>query len=370
MTIDFLDLHKQYLSIKDEVDVAMTKVIASSAFIKSSPVTTFENEFAAYLKAEHVVSCGNGTDALEICLTAFGIGEGDEVLVPAMSWISTSEVVATRKATPVFVDIDAETYCIDVSKIEDKITEKTKAIIPVHLYGHPADMMGIIELAKKYNLKVIEDCAQAHGTEINGKKVGTFGDAATYSFFPTKNLGAFGDAGAIVVKDTNLKLKILAIANHGQEERHKHITHGRNSRMDGIQAAVLSVKLKYLEKWINLRRKIANQYKEELTGMENIKLPVEASAAKHAYHLYVIRAENRDGLKKNLQEKGIATMIHYPKALPFQLCYQDYDFEEVHFPVASKVQNEILSLPFYPEFSTEALKYVAMNIKDFYFEKA
>jgi dTDP-4-amino-4,6-dideoxygalactose transaminase len=367
MNVDFLDLKQQYLSIKDEIDAAMSEVIASSAFIKSKPVADFEKEFADYLGAEDVISCANGTDALEICLRGFNIGAGDEVLVPAMSWISTSEVVATAGATPVFVDIDAETFCIDISKIEEKISNKTKAIIPVHLYGHPADMQTILEIAQKHKLKVIEDCAQAHGAEIDGKKVGTFGDAATFSFFPTKNLGAFGDAGAIVVKNIDLKNKISAIANHGQEERHEHILHGRNSRMDGIQAAILSVKLKHLDKWGKMREQVARHYCKELGQLKNISLPKEQPLTKHAYHLFVIKTEKRDELKEFLEARQITTLIHYPKALPFQLCYKEYGFRETDFPIASKIQKQILSLPFYPEISEEAIHHVSQNIKDFPF---
>ncbi len=365
MKVNFLDLKPQYISLKQEIDDAIANVINETAFIKSKPVSDFEVNFGKYLGAEHVVSCGNGTDALEISLAAFEIGKGDEVLVPAMSWISTSEVVATAGATPVFVDIDPRTYCIDISEIEKKITKRTKAIIPVHLYGHPADMLKIMQMAKKHDLKVIEDCAQAHGAEINGKKVGTFGDVATFSFFPTKNLGAFGDAGAIVAKDKLLRDKISAIANHGQEERHKHILHGRNSRMDGIQAAILNVKLKYLDNWLLERHSMAKQYTGLLQDVPEIDLPFTESSMTHGWHLFVIKLKSRDQLKTFLEGKSVQTMIHYPKALPFQPCYSSMNNQVKDFPIARRIQDRILSLPFYPGMPMNEIEYVCNCIKKF-----
>ncbi|MGB5944425.1 MAG: DegT/DnrJ/EryC1/StrS family aminotransferase [Leeuwenhoekiella sp.] len=366
MKVDFLDLSKQHQPIAEKLNAAIADVIHRSAFIKSEEVALFEERFAAYLGADHVVACANGTDAIEIALRAFNIGPGDEVLVPAVSWISTSEVVATAGAKPIFVDIESTTFCIDASKIEEKITARTKAIIPVHLYGHPADMQAILKIAGKNKLKVIEDCAQAHGAEINGKKVGTFGDAATFSFFPTKNLGAFGDAGAMVFHYLKMKIKASAIANHGQTERHNHTLHGRNSRMDGLQAAVLLVKLKYLDKWIQERRIIANWYYEELNPVKDIVLPSEKEWAAHAYHLYVIRSPKRDDLMNHLKENGISTLIHYPKALPFQPCYATENYQTDDFPVAAKVQEQILSLPFFPGLSRKEVQYVCDQIKNFH----
>jgi len=365
MKIDFLDLSTQHDPIRDELNNAINAVIDKSHFIKSPPVERFEKEFLKYIGGNYIVSCGNGTDALEITLRSFEIGFGDEVIVPAMSWISTSEVVATAGAKPVFVDIEKDSYCIDVSKIEEKITSKTKAIIPVHLYGHPANMPEINRIAKKHALVVIEDCAQAHGAEINGEKAGTFGDAATFSFFPTKNLGAFGDAGAIIFKNKKIKDLAATISNHGQKERHHHILNGRNSRMDGMQAAILTVKLNYLEKWNRERKDLASIYLQELKTLTKIKLPNSHYNMEHVYHLFVIAVKKRNELHNYLKDKGISTMIHYPKALPFQACYTEYNYSSEIFPVAFAAQESILSLPFYPGMTKTQVFYVCNQIKEF-----
>ena len=365
MNVAFLDLHAQYLSIKKDLDLAIAETIKHSAYIKSPAVSTFEEEFGAYIGIDHVVACGNGTDAIEILLSAMQIGQGDEVLVPAMSWISTSETVATAGATPIFVDIHADTCLIDETKIEHNITKRTKAIIPVHLYGRPANMPAIIQLAKKYNLKVIEDCAQAHGAKINDKTVGTFGDAATFSFFPTKNLGAYGDAGALVTSNADLAEIARIIANHGQKERHTHSTHGRNSRMDGMQAAILSVKLKHLASWTETRIQKAALYTSLLRDINGIELPSYPKSMRHVFHLYVIRTKQREALREYLTEHGIDSLVHYPKALPFQPCYKDQHMLQADYPVVHQVQDEILSLPLYPELDDAAIRYVAQTIANF-----
>ena len=365
MNVPFIDLNAQYIAIKSEIDAAIATTIENSAFIKSSAVTTFEEEFGRFLGADYVIACGNGTDAIEILLKAMGIGKGDEVLVPAVSWISTSEAVATNGAKPVFVDIDANTYTLNPKLIEEKITGATKAVIPVHLYGHPADMTEIMRLAKKHNLKVIEDCAQAHGAEINGQKIGTIGDAATFSFFPTKNLGAFGDAGAMVTNDGSLAETARAIANHGQISRHHHTIDGRNSRMDGLQAAILSVKLKHLDSWTQARIEKAGSYRHLLRKLNEIKLPTVRDNYKHVYHLYVVQSENRDELRYHLSEHGIDSMVHYPKALPFQACYDDQQNSFKDFPVAKFCQDHLVSIPLYPELSDRAIAYVADCISAF-----
>ncbi|MGB7395046.1 MAG: DegT/DnrJ/EryC1/StrS family aminotransferase [Pricia sp.] len=365
MNVPFIDLNAQYRSIAAEIDAAIASTIADSAFIKSPSVTQFEEEFGAFLGAEHVIACGNGTDAIEIMLNAMGIGEGDEVLVPAVTWIATSEAAATNGAKPVFVDVDSETYTIDPKLIEEKITKATKAIIPVHLYGHPADMAEIMRIAKKHDLKVIEDCAQAHGAKIEGQTIGTIGDAATFSFFPTKNLGAYGDAGAMVTNDEKLAETAQAIANHGQTQRHHHTMDGRNSRMDGLQASILSVKLKYLEKWTDSRRRIAENYRENLAGLNGITLPSEPKNGRHVYHLFVIRTENRNELMDYLSEHGISSMVHYPKALPFQACYEYQNNSFSDYPVAKICQDNLLSIPLYPEISDEQVAYVVECISKF-----
>lgn len=365
MNVPFIDLYAQYRTIAPEIDAAMAATIEDSAFIKSPSVTVFEEEFGSYLGAEHVIACGNGTDAIEILLNAMGVGEGDEVLVPAVSWISTSEAVATNGAKPVFVDIDADSYTMDATLIEEKITDATKAIIPVHLYGHPADMPEIMRLAKKHGLKVIEDCAQAHGAEIDGQKIGTWGDAATFSFFPTKNLGAFGDAGAMITHDKDLAETARAIANHGQTERHHHTIDGRNSRMDGLQAAILSVKLKHLNVWTEARIEKAEQYQSLLSDLTEIKLPKVQEGHKHVYHLYVVQCQKRDALRHHLSEHGIASMVHYPTALPFQACYENQRHSFADFPVAKFCQDHLVSIPIYPELEDEAIAYIADTLKKF-----
>lgn len=366
MAIKFIDLFPQYLAHKQEIDDAMQEVIDDTAFVRSSPVKAFEDNFSKFLGGGEVVSCGNGTDALEIILDAYGIGEGDEVIVPAVSWISTSEVVHTRGATPVFVDISLETYGLDTSAVEDAITDMTKAIIVVHLYGYPLDIERLVPLSRKRNIHLIEDCAQAHGATLRGKKVGTLGDAASFSFFPTKNLGAMGDAGCMVFQDSGIAIKARAIANHGQITRHNHEFSGRNSRMDGLQAAVLNVKLKYLDQHIKLRREKASLYKKLLAELDEIDLPSTPDRGKHAYHLFVIRSKRRQKLKDFLKEEGIPSQTHYPTALPFQPVYGQRGFTKEDFPNAHLQQETALSLPFYPEIPEEDIHFVSEKIKDFF----
>ena len=366
MEIALVDLGIQYQNIKSEIDQAIADTLAQTAFIGGSRVSQFEQEFAQYLGDNHVISCGNGTDSLEILLEVFGVGEGDEVLVPALSWISTSEVVATRGATPVFVDVDPATYVIDPAQMEAKITSRTRAIIPVHLYGHPADMPKIMEIAQKHDLKVIEDCAQAHGAKINDKLIGTWGHAASFSFFPSKNLGCFGDGGAMVVPDEHLADQARMIARHGQKTRHDHRVHGRNSRLDALQAAILSVKLPHLENWTELRIQHAQRYRELLSEVEEVHTPTTHSDCRHVFHVYVIRASKRDALKDYLAEHGVQSVVHYPVALPFQPCYDDLNIREEDFPIARQYQDEVLSLPMYPELTEEAIRKVTDTVKQFY----
>lgn len=362
MKIPFVDLKAQYQSIKPEIDEAISKVISETAFIGGKYVKEFEQLFSKYLNINHVIACANGTDSLEILLKAYGVAINDEVIVPAVSWISTSEAVSSTGAKPVFVDIDPISYTIDVKLIESKITPQTKAIIPVHLYGNPADMKEIMLIAKKYNLIVIEDCAQSHGAEIDGKMVGTFGDAASFSFYPGKNLGAYGDAGAMATNNTTIAEKIRMIANHGQLEKHKHLIEGRNSRMDGIQAAVLSAKIKYLHEWTAKRIEIADYYSLLLKTL-NIKTPFVKNYYKHVFHLYVIVTEKRDELKEQLETHGIETAIHYPTALPFLDAYKSRGYSHTDFPIAHDFTSKILSLPIYPELTKEMVMYVVENIK-------
>ncbi len=368
MKVPFLDLQAQHQSLEPELSETIQQVIRESAFIKGKYVREFETAFAEYLGVKNVVGCGNGTDALEIILDALEIGHGDEVIVPALSWISTSEIVATRGAKPVFVDIDSETYCIDAKKVEEKITAKTKAVITVHLYGHPAEMDTLSEISKKHGLFLIEDSAQAHGAEYQGRKIGTIGDAATFSFFPSKNLGCMGDGGAIATDNQELAEKCRAIANHGQKERHHHILHGRNSRLDGLQAAVLSQKLPHLDEWIKGRNDIANFYIQNLEKIEEIQLPKIPKNSKHGFHLFVIQTAQRNELKRHLEHEGVQCLVHYPNSLPVQEVYNIEKAEE-KYPIASSITNRIASLPLYPEIPANHLKRVAESIQKFYAEK-
>jgi dTDP-4-amino-4,6-dideoxygalactose transaminase len=359
--IPFVDLKAQYLSIQSEIDEAIQSVINQTAFIGGSYAAKFEKEFADFHGVKHCIACANGTDSLEILLQAMGVGSGDEVLVPALSWISTSEAVSTVGATPVFVDIDPDLYTIDLDLIEAKITKKTKAIIPVHIYGQPVDMIRLMEIAKKHDLKVLEDCAQAHSATINGQKIGTFGDCASFSFYPGKNLGAYGDSGGMITNDSEIERVARMIANHGQEGKHNHLMEGRNSRMDGIQAAVLSVKLKYLNQWTDARIANAKIYDELLKGKEVLTPKVEENG-KHVFHLYVIRSKNRDALMAKLKAEGIGVAIHYPTALPFLACYKEMGHQPSDFPVAYEMTQEILSLPMFAELSETMIQDVCKLI--------
>lgn len=363
-TIPFVDLKAQYNSIRTEIDASMQAVIEKTAFIggNNSIVQQFEQAFAGYLGVQHVMSCANGTDSLEILLKAYGIGAGDEVIVPAMSWISTSEVVSAAGATPVFVDIDPVYYTIDPEKIEAAITANTKAIIPVHLYGQPADMDPILQLASLHQLIVIEDCAQAHGALYKGKMVGTMGHASSFSFYPGKNLGAYGDAGCMATNDEQIAATGRMIANHGQQGKHNHIIEGRNSRLDGLQAAVLLTKLPYLASWTTKRIENAKKY-DALLQHQAIGIPVVRPDAQHVFHLYVLQVPDRTALAQQLKAQGIETAVHYPTALPFLPCYSKYQYTETDFPVAAAFQHRILSIPMFAELSEDDLAYVAEQVQ-------
>lgn len=350
--IPFVDLNAQYLSIKEEVDAAIGECINKGTFINGAVVTEFEQKFASYIGAKYCVGCGNGTDALEIILSSLGIGPGDEVIVPALSWIATAECVNSVGAQPIFVDINPVDYTIDYTKIEEKITSNTRAIIPVHLYGAPCEMTEIMRIAEKHSLFVVEDCAQAHGAEYHGKKTGSFGKAAAFSFFPSKNLGAFGDAGAILTNDLNLAEKARMISNHGQlKEKHSHFIVGRNSRLDTLQASVLEVKLRHLDEWNKNRRVAASYYRSKLIDCKGIVLPADNTHSKHVYHLFVIQCNKRKELIENFKKNNISFGIHYPKAIPFLEAYSYKNLTDNDFPVVSGLTDKILSLPIYPEIS-------------------
>ena len=360
--IPFVDLTAQYQSIKKELDAAMQSVIDNTAFIGGAYAAKFEEEFATYLGVNHCIACANGTDSLEILLRVLGVGPGDEVIVPAISWISTSEAVSSLGGTPIFVDIDPTYYTLDIDQLEAAITTKTKVIIPVHLYGQPVDMPRLMKIANKHDIKVLEDCAQAHGATIDGQKIGTFGHCASFSFYPGKNLGAYGDAGGMVTNDAEIAKIARRISNHGQEGKHNHLMEGRNSRMDGLQAAVLSVKLPYLEQWTEAR--IANaQHYNQLLADSGLELPKVLENGRHVFHLYVIRSQERDALMERLKAQKIGTAIHYPTALPFLACYADRGYVAKDFPVAHQVTQEILSLPMFAELTKEQQAEVAACLR-------
>jgi dTDP-4-amino-4,6-dideoxygalactose transaminase len=363
MNVPFVDLKAQYLSVRDEMDAAIKRVIDETAFISGSYASKFEKDYASFLGLKHTIACANGTDSLEILLQAMGIGAGHEVIVPAISWISTSEAVSAIGAKPVFVDVD-ENLLINLDLIESAISEKTKAIIPVHLYGNPVDMQRLMAIASKHSLKVLEDCAQSHGATSHGKLAGTFGQASSYSFYPGKNLGAYGDAGGMATNDDSIAKVARAIANHGQEGKHNHIMEGRNSRMDGIQAAVLSVKLPHLNGWTNKRIANAALYEKYLSP--GIEKPKVNAHGKHVYHLYVIRHEHRKELAEFLKAQGIETAIHYPTPLPLMPCYTNKPAEvATKFPIAAKAAAQILSLPMYAELTEDQIKYVSEKVNEF-----
>lgn len=366
MKIPYLDLKKQYLSLQSEINAKVLGLIRETSFIGGQEVKNFETGFAELYGVNHCVSLGNGTDALYIAMKMLGIGSGDEVITTALSWISTSESISQTGAKPVFVDID-DYYTIDVAQIETKIKPGiTKAILPVHLYGQMADMDAINALAQKYDLHVIEDCAQSHFSEYHGQRAGVIGDVGTFSFYPGKNLGAYGDAGALITNNEELASKCKMFANHGALQKHQHVMEGMNSRMDTIQAGVLNVKLPHIINWTKERVRIAQLYLELLKDVEGIGLPLVRENTKHSFHVFAIKTKQRDALKVFLAEKGIDTQIHYPTAMPFMEAYAYQNARPEDYPNALALQNEELSLPIYPEMSDEEVAYVCCSIKEFF----
>jgi dTDP-4-amino-4,6-dideoxygalactose transaminase len=364
MKIPFVDLHAQYLTIKEEVDGAIAEVIAESAYIRGRHVDAFEQAWALTLGVKRCVSCANGTDAIYIALRGLGLKRGDEVITSAHSWISTSETITQAGGRVVFSDTDEEIFTIDPVDIEAKITPATVGIIPVHLYGQPADMGAIMAIARKHNLWVIEDCAQAHLARYNGQFVGTFGNVATFSFYPGKNLGAYGDAGCIVTNDDRLADWMATFARHGGKG--DHIMEGINSRMDGLQAAILNAKLPHLPAWTAARCRVATCYNDLLEDVGDVITPTVETDRDHVYHLYVIRTENRDALREHLSEAGISTVLNYPKALPFYPAYAYLGHVSKDFPAAYFNQSRILSLPIYPEMPEETITQIANTISHFW----
>ncbi|WKZ12682.1 MAG: DegT/DnrJ/EryC1/StrS family aminotransferase [Gammaproteobacteria bacterium] len=365
MKIPFVDLGAQYRAHKSEFDHALGLVIDRNAFIGGDFVREFERRFAEAYGVRHCISCGNGTDAIYIALKMLGIGPGDEVITTAASWISTSETISQTGATPVFVDVD-DHYLINSSLVEAAITPRTRAVVPVHLYGQAAAMDDLIRLCRQHSLKLIEDCAQAHFAEWRGRRVGTSGDAGTFSFYPGKNLGAWGDAGAIVTNDDDLARRCRMYANHGSLVKHQHEMEGVNSRLDGLQAALLTAKLNHIDEWTAQRRRVAAAYDRLLAGLGDLGLPSVRPGATHVYHLYVVRTGHRDELRRFLAEKGIETGIHYPTALPLLPAYARLGIGPERIPRAASNQGRILSLPIFPELTDAMVDYVGSMVGEFF----
>lgn len=361
--IPFNDLTLQYESIKAEVQEAMDRVFGRGWFILGEELDAFEREFASYLGVPHAVGVGNGTEALHLALRALGIGPGDEVITAPNAGVPTVAAICAAGAKPVFVDVQPESYNLDPSLLQAAINKQTRAILPVHLYGQAADMDGVLELARRYNLRVIEDACQGHGATYKGRKVGTIGDAGCFSFYPTKNLGCYGDGGMVVTRDPEVGAKLRLLRNYGKVEGYRHSIRGFNSRLDELQAAILRVKLRHLDQWNQSRRERALLY-DELLRDSGVVAPLEMPYGQHIYHLYVIRTRQRDQLQERLAAQGVGTMVHYPIATHLQEAYRDLGQAEGSCPVAETYASQILSLPMYAELSEDAVRQVCRAVKE------
>lgn len=363
MNVPFLDLRQQYAQVKHQVDISLGKLLARCDFILGEDVVEFERSFAKYNGARFALGVNSGTDALFFSLLSLGVSSGDEVIVPAFTYIASAFAVTYTGAKPVFVDVDERTLNIDPIRIEQAITKKTKAIMPVHLYGQSADMDAILKISKKHGLRVVEDAAQAHGTEYEGKKAGSMGDLGAFSFYPTKNLGAFGDAGMVVTNDEILYEKLKKLRDYGRKSRYVHTSLGYNSRLDSIQAVFLKEKLKKLDRWNEMRIDAAHYYKKLLKDLGGIVLPDEERYGKHVYHIFAVRLKNRDKIQEGLKKAGIASMVHYPVPLHLQEVYKNLRYKEGNFPVAEKICKQVLCLPIYPHIKREQIEYVCEKLK-------
>jgi len=366
MKIPFVDLKTQYINLKPDIDEAIFSVIENTAFIGGKIVSEFEKDFAKLYGVKHCISTANGTDSLFIVLKMLGIGNGDEVITVANSWISSAETITLTGAKPVFIDIHPDYYSMDEDQLEAVITPRTKCIIPVHLHGQMCEMEKIMEIANRHRIPVLEDCAQSHFSTYGGERAGTFGLAGSFSFYPGKNLGAYGDAGCIITNDDDFATKCRMFARHGALVKHQHEIEGVNSRLDGIQAAVLKIKLPHILEWTEKRRKVAALYNSLLGDVCDVNLPLVRTNTEHSYHLYVVRTNFRDELKKYLAERGIETSIHYPIALPNMKAYEYLGYSKADFAVATSYQSKILSLPIFPEMTVEMIEYVCNHIRMFF----
>lgn len=371
-TIQMVDLKTQYLNIKDEVDKAVIDVLESSAFINGKPVQQFAETFAAYMGVKHVIPCANGTDALQIAMMALDLQPGDEVITPSFTYIATTEVVALLKLTPVFVEVDAKTFCIDTESLKKAITPKTKAIVPVHLYGHAANMEEVMKIAAEHSLYVIEDNAQATGADYTFsdgtvKKTGSIGNVGATSFFPSKNLGCYGDGGAVFTNDDALAAKMRMIANHGQNKRYYHEVVGCNSRLDTLQAAILNIKLRNIDDYINARRKAADYYDAAFANHPNITTPYRAPYSNHAFHQYTLQLEgvDRNGLNEYLATKQIPSMIYYPVPGHRQQMFSSFNLADCHLPVTDWLTERVISLPMHTELDEEQLAYITTSVLEY-----
>ena len=369
MNIPPFDATCQYQSIAADIEKNICAVMAGGRYIMGPQVKEFEAQFAQYLSCEQVISCNSGTDALHLALRALKIGAGDEVITTPFTFIATTEAIGIVGATPVFVDVDLNTYNIDTDLIQSQITERTKAILPVHLYGRPCNMTAIMEIARKYNLKVIEDCAQAIGAVWSGKKVGTIGDVGCFSFFPTKNLGCFGDGGAIATSDKVIAERVEYLRRHGGKVKYQHEELGLNSRLDTIQAAVLLVKLQYLDQWNSARAEIANYYMNQLANIKGIVLPTIVQSGNSVWNQFTIRVldKQRDRLQKFLKEKGIGSMVYYPIPLHLQQVHSNLNYSLGSLPISEQLSDEVLSLPMFPELTASAQKVVVESVSQAFF---
>lgn len=361
--IPLADLQAQYAAIQPEIDTAISRVLADSSFILGREVRAFEEEFAAYCGAEHCIGCGNGTDALELALEALGVGPGDEVITVSHTFIATAEAISRLGATPVFVDIRPDTQLIDPAAVEAAITPRTRALLPVHLYGQTADLEAILEIARRHGLKVIEDAAQAHGARYRGRRAGSFGDLATFSFYPGKNLGAYGDAGAITTNDPALADWLRRARDHGRQSKYEHQFLARSSRMDGLQGAVLRVKLRHLDAWTEARRHLAARYTERLADLPGVEPVTVAADCEPVYHLYVVRVPERDRVLADLRSRGIDAGVHYPIPLHLQPAYAHLGLGAGSLPETERAAREVLSLPLYPEMGEEAVDRVVAALE-------
>lgn len=361
--VPFLDLKAQYRSIKDEIHEAMQRVLESTRFVLGPEVEAFENEFAAHCSSAHGVAVNSGTSALHLALEAADIGPGDEVITVANTFVASVAAISYSGATPVLVDVDESTYTLDPSLLEDAITARTKAIMPVHLYGHPADMDPILQVARKYGLIVIEDAAQAHGAEYQGRRCGGLGTMGCFSFYPSKNLGAYGEGGIVVTDREDLAARLRMLRDWGQEKKYHHVIKGFNARMDALQGAILRVKLRHLEDWTEDRIRSAALYHEELRDCVSLRLPPTFDGNRHVFHLYVVRLGDRAAFQAFLQDRGIGTGIHYPVPIHLTKAYQNLAYQRGDFPVTERLANEIVSLPMFPELTSDDVTTVTDIIK-------